>query len=110
MNGWLVFFAVLAILMTVTFFGPRYLVKRAITQVILIFREYHAVDKRNAKTLVDMGLGPISMWQRMMRTRDYKPYALDILGKNEIIIITDDGKVYLSEENLSLSRFADHRR
>ena len=109
MQGWLIFFGMLGILIAVTFFAPRYLLKRAISQVLTIFRESHAVDKRNAKTLIEMGLGPATFYQRMMRTRDYKPYAIDILSKNEIIMMTDDGRHYLSEENLAMSRFADHR-
>ena len=107
MQGWLLFFAALAIFIAISFFAPRYLLKRAINQVILIFRQYHAIDKRNARTLVEMGLGPATMWQRLMRTRDYKPYAIDVLSKNDILLMTEEGKHYLSEENLAMSRFAE---
>ena len=110
MQGWLVFFGMLGILLAVTFFAPRLMLKRAISQVVLIFRQYHAIDRRNARTLEEMGLGPPTMWQRLMRTRDYKPYAIDILSKNEIIMMTDEGKHYLSEESLALSRFAEDGR
>jgi len=109
MEGWLILIAMLGIVLAATYFAPRFLVKRAISQVILIFRGCHAVDKKNAKTVEELGLAPPTMWQRMMRTRDYKPYALDILTRNEIVMMTEDGKLYLSEDRLASSHLAQPR-
>jgi hypothetical protein len=36
----------------------------------------------------------------MMRPRDYKQYALQILFKREIILQNEEGKLYLVEERL----------
>ena len=82
------------------FIIPRWLMRRAARQVIKIFREYNATDAKNAKTIDELGLRPPSMMERMMRRRDYKPHALNALMKAEIIQVTKDGKLYLSEEKL----------
>ena len=80
---------------------PRWLTRRAAHQVIKIFRENNAIDKKNAKTADELGLTPPGVLERMMRRRDYKPYALNALISAEIIQRTEDGKLYLSEEKLA---------
>ena len=85
------------------FIVPRWLLRRAARQVIKIFREYNATDSKNAKTIDELGLRPPGMLERMMRRRDYKPYALNALIKAEVIQQTEDGRLYLSEEKLTAS-------
>ena len=80
---------------------PRWLLRRAVRQVIRIFREYNATDSKNAKTIDELGLRPPSVMERMMRRRDYKPHALNALMQAGIIQATEDGKLYLSEEKLA---------
>lgn len=87
---------------------PQFLIRHAISSVIQIFREHNAIDVRNAKTMDDLGLRPRAMMQRMFRRRDYKPQALQILMKAEIIQTTEDGKLYLSEDRLAASKL--HKR
>lgn len=41
------------------------------------------------------------MLERMMRRRDYKPQALDALMQIGVVKVTEDGKLYLSEEKLA---------
>jgi len=36
-----------------------------------------------------------------MKSRDYKPYALQILTRQGVLCQTEDGKLYLSEEKLN---------
>jgi hypothetical protein len=86
-------------------FLPQFLLARSIPKVIRIFREHNAVGASNAKTLQELGLQPKSMFQRMFSRRDYKPQALQFLLRATIIEMTEDGKVYLNEENLLLSRW-----
>jgi len=74
--------------------------RRAARQVIKIFRENNATDSKNARMIDDLGLRPAGALERMMRRRDYKPYALNALMKAEIVQATEDGKLYLSEEKL----------
>lgn len=84
---------------------PQWRLRRAIPQVIRIFRNYNAVDIKNAKTEEELGFKRQSMIEGMFGRRDYKPYALTALIRMEIIQMTEDGKLYLSEEKLADSRF-----
>jgi len=79
---------------------PRWRLKRAIRQVIRIFRKHNATDAKNAKTIDELGLRPRGFIQGMFRGRDYKPYALGGLMNTGVIQQTEDGRFYLSEEKL----------
>jgi hypothetical protein len=81
----------------------RWRMKRAMRQVILIFREHTATSSRNAKTIDELGLSPRGMMGGMFRGRDYKQYALSLLMRSEIIQATEDGRLYLSEDKLLAS-------
>jgi len=83
---------------------PRWLMSRAMKKVVRIFRDHGATNAKNARTAAELRLTPPSFVQRMSRTRDYKPQALNFLIKSEIIQITEDGKLYLSEDSLASSR------
>ncbi len=82
---------------------PGWRLRRAIRQVIQIFRRYNATDAKNAKSDAELGLRPQPMLQRMMSLRDYKPYALTVLIRAEVVLQTEDGKLYLSEDKLMAS-------
>jgi hypothetical protein len=71
--------------------------------VIKIFRQNNAIDKKTAKTMEELGLQPRSFAERMLHTRDFKPYALDALFKAEIIKNTEEGRLYLDEDKLIAS-------
>lgn len=79
---------------------PRWRLKRALRQVIAIFRQNGALDKKTAKTIDELGLRPRGFAERMLHTRDFKPYALDGLIKAEIVKGTEDGRLYLLEDKL----------
>ena len=83
------------------FFIPRWLVRRAARQVIRIFRDHNAIDSKTARTIDELGLRPPGMLERMMRRRDYKPQALNALIQVGIVKMTEDGRVYLSEDKLA---------
>ena len=82
---------------------PQWRLKRATRQVIRIFMELNATSVKNAKTLDELGLRPRGRLEGLLRTRDYKPQALDGLWKAEIVQTTEDGRLYLSEERLIAS-------
>ena len=84
---------------------PRWRLKRATRQVIRIFMELNATSVKNAKTLDELGLRPRGRLEGLLRTRDYKPQALDGLWKAEIVQTTEDGRLYLSEDRLIASGF-----
>jgi len=100
----IIFIVILFVLLLVAmFFIPRWRLKRAIRQVVKIFREHSAIDRRSAKTIDELGLRPRGMVEGMFRGRDYKQYALNALMKSEIITQTEEGRFYLSEELLGAS-------
>ncbi|MFC1964174.1 hypothetical protein ACFLV1_02200 [Chloroflexota bacterium] len=82
---------------------PRFLMKRAIRQVVKTFRQHNATDAKNARNLFELGLNPRGFIDGLFRGRDYKPYALNLLRKHEIVLMTEDGRLYLSEEKLVAS-------
>ena len=98
------------VLMVVVFilafiFIPQFMLARNIPKVIRIFREHNAVGEKNAKTIEELGLLPKTMFQRMLSRRDYRPQALQFLLRTTIIEMTEEGKVYLNEDNLYLSKW-----
>jgi len=46
--------------------------------------------------------------QGMMRLRDFKPYALQILMKYDVIRQTDGGRLYLSQDKLAAINIDRH--
>ena len=88
---------------------PYLLLRRAVGKVIKIFRKVNALNADRARTIDELGLRPRTLLQGMFRARDYKPHALDILVKAEIVQITKDGKLFLSEEKLAISKLGKQR-
>jgi hypothetical protein len=105
LNATTVIFAVLifVLLAVALFIIPRWRSKRALRQVIQIFRNSSATDIKNAKTIDELGLRPPTLREEMFRRRDYKPYALSALIRAEIIQRTEDGRLYLAEDRLMAS-------
>jgi len=100
----IIIIVLLVVLVLLAFFVvPQWRLKRAIRQVIKIFREHNAIGNKNAKTIDELGLRPRGMMDGMFKGRDYKPYALSSLRKAEIIQMTEEGKLYLSEDKLMAS-------
>ena len=94
---------ILLFMLLVLFIVPQWRLKRAIHQMIRIFREQNAIGIDNSKMIDELGMRSPGMLERMLRARDYKQYALSALIKAEIIQTTEDGKLYLSEEKLFAS-------
>jgi len=84
---------------------PQFLVMRSAPKVIRIFRQKNAVGAKNAKTIEELGLKPRSIIENMLRRRDYKPRALQLLISADIVQTTEDGKFYLDEESLAMTRW-----
>ena len=83
------------------FILPRFMLKRAMSQVIRVLQYHRSLSKESAKTVEELGLKPHSFMERFMKSRDYKPYALQILTRQGVLCQTEDGKLYLSEEKLN---------
>lgn len=74
--------------------------RRATFKVIEIFRQHNALGINDAKTVEELGLEKPDFVQRVMRGRDFKQYALQILIKRGVIYVTEDGRLYMVEEKL----------
>ncbi len=77
-----------------------FLTRKAILRVIEIFYEHNALGTNGAKTVQELGLEGSDFLQRMTRPRDYKQNALQILIKEGIITVNENGKLYMVEEKL----------
>jgi hypothetical protein len=94
-----------ALTLIIIFVLPQIMLRRAISSVIRTFRQSKAVGAQKAKTIDELGLRPKSMMQAIFRGTQYKTTALLVLRNASVIESTEDSKLYLSEENLSHSRW-----
>jgi hypothetical protein len=65
-----------------------------------IFHQSHSLCSESPKTAGELGLTPQSLMDRMLRPRDYKPYALWLLIKLGIVRLSGDGKMCLPEDKI----------
>ncbi len=86
--------------LALVFFIPQLMIRRAATKVIKIFLKKNAINPQLAMTLAELKLQPGSYISRLMSLRDYKPAALDLLIRANIVIMTEDERYYLSEQAL----------
>ncbi len=96
----LIFSMVLLTLMTAVVVIPGLLVRRAMGQVIRIFRSHHSLCQEDGSTADELGLAPRDFFQRIGRLKDYKPFALKILVESGVVRVAEDGKLCLDEERL----------
>ena len=100
MNDVLFIILIIAVAGLVLFVLPWWRIKRAVPQIVRIFREQNAIGIKNAKAPEELGVSLPGMMEGVLTRRDYKRYALKALIKAEVIQMTEDGKFYLSEEKL----------
>jgi hypothetical protein len=93
------------LVLVVVFVLPQILLRNAVSSVLRVFRKNKAIDAQSARTIDELGLRPKSMAQAIFRGTQYKTTALMMLRNAGIIETTEDGKLYLSEDNLSRSRY-----
>ncbi len=91
---------VLILLLVLAFMGSRLLMRRAVKRVVAIFREHQAKDEASALTQEALGLKPRGLFE-FRGLRDYKPMALQLLMRYNIVRVTEDGRLFLSEETLA---------
>jgi hypothetical protein len=82
---------------------PRMRISRAVSQVVAIFERHNALDVRSARTIDELGLRPPTFLEGLLRMRDFKPYALQILMNAEVVRQTDGGRLYLSQDKVAAS-------
>lgn len=81
---------------------PNFFTKRAMKKVVRTFEEMNALSAKTAKSPEELGLMPDSFLQSMYRARNYKPNALRVLIKHNIVMETKDGRVYIPKQKLDL--------
>jgi hypothetical protein len=86
--------------LALTFYVQSLLTKKAIRDVVSRFRERGATSPEKAAWEEELGLARRDFLGRMGRPRDYKPQAMRLLGQKNIIRATEEGRLYLSEEEL----------
>ena len=90
-----VIFALAAILLI-----SSIMTNRAARKIVEIFCRNNALEPRAAKNPDELGLTPPGFVERMMKPRDYKPYALRILKERGVVSETRDGRLYMKQEKL----------
>jgi len=100
-NIWLIL-GLLVVFILGVYVLPQWRFKRSVKQVIAMFRKHNAIDRiENAKTMDELGFHfQRTFIEQMLRGRDYRGYALSALLKTQIVLETEDGKLYLVEEKL----------
>jgi len=93
------------VMLFVMFILPQLLLRRAIPSIIRTFRQVNAVGVENAKTIEELGLKPKNRAQAIFRGGEYKVTALQVLRNASVIQNTEDGKLFLSEKDLSNSKW-----
>ncbi len=91
----------LAIYGIVLFVLSRLMLRRAMSRVTHAFRHHHCLSREHAKTVEELGLRSPRFAERIMKPRDYRPYAIQVLTRQGVLCQTEDGKFYLSEEKLN---------
>jgi hypothetical protein len=105
MNATALLILLIIILAILGFFVlPRIRITRAVKQVVAIFERNNALDARSAKTIDELRLRSPTFLEGMLRMRDFKPYALQILMNAEVIRQTDGGRLYLLQDKLAAIR------
>ncbi len=105
MDDTLIVIVLVIVFIVVALVLPQFLVMRTAPKVIRIFRQKNAVGAKNAKAIEELGLKQRSMIENVLRRRDYKPRALQLLISTNIVQMTEDGKFYLDEENLAMTKW-----
>ena len=108
MNDTLMVIILIIVFVVVALVLPQFLVMRSAPKVIRIFREKDAVGEKKAKAMEELGLKQRSMIENVLKRRDYKPRALQLLISANVVQMTEDGRLYLDEESLSMTRWRMH--
>jgi hypothetical protein len=95
----ILFVLCIILLLVLSFFIQSLMMRRAMKAVIKILRFKQSLTPETAQFANDVGIKKRS-FINFKGVRDYKPNALQYLMNQEIILVTEDGRIYLSEEKL----------
>ncbi len=92
-------FLIAALLWLALFVVPAYRLKRAILQVVGVFRTGNSFCSIGPKDVDEIGL--TSNRGGLFALRDFTPYALQVLVERGIVHLSEDGKMCLQEKEAS---------
>jgi hypothetical protein len=90
---------IMVLLLALAFLGSNFMMRRAVKAVIKMFRLGQALSPETARTAEELGFKRKSILQ-FKAFRDYKPSAMNVLIRADVIQTTEDGRVFLSEDRL----------
>ena len=90
------------------FLIPILKMRFATTAVLKEFCTQNALSPETAKTAEELGIAGQSIFDRLIKSQDYKPHALLILKNAKIIQEIGENRLYLDEENLANSAYSRH--
>lgn len=74
--------------------------KRAMRQVVQIFHKTSSLCSQRPKGVEELGLNPPGFVERMLKPKDYKPYALQALIQAGIVRKDFNGRVCLLQDKV----------
>ena len=104
MNDTSVIIVVILVMIVTWLLLPQLLNRRAAKQVVKILTKNNCVSINTAKTPRDLGLAQRGWISNLGRTRDYKPRALQMLIDYDVVLKTEDGRVYLDKEKVAMHK------
>ena len=107
MTDTLALLVLLFILLAIAFVLPHIIMNRTIPKVIGVLRQHNATSEEQAVFADEIGLAPKPYLQRMIRAKDQKPKALQMLIRLGIVKQNATGKVYLCQEELAKTKWSD---
>jgi hypothetical protein len=84
-----------ALLFASVIFLPLFMQRRALRSVIGSFRQKKAFDTKSAISADALG---IRQQHFLLRKKDYKPQALQLLVSTHVVHVTEDDRFFFSEE------------
>ena len=105
MQGILFIILIILLFILSVIFIPYWLIMRAVPKVIKAFRQKNALSAKNALHMDELELKHKSIFRRMFARRDYRENALQFLIRSDVVDITEEGKFFLNEEKLALSKW-----
>ena len=105
MQGILFIVLIVILFILTVLFVPYWMTMRSIPKVIKQFRQKNAIGEKNALNIDELELKPKSIFRRMFARRDYSQQGLQFLIRSEVVDITEEGKFFLNEQNLMLSKW-----
>ena len=102
---WVLIIVLIIIFLLAIFVIKPLLIARQCPKVIKILREHSAIGEKNAQFINQLGLQKRGFAERICQGKDYKHLALQLLMQINAVLITDEGKIYLSEPDLAKTRW-----